>query len=157
MNETPTATEIGVADIDRIMRLIPHRYPMLMIDKVVAMTPGEKATGIKNVTINEPQFQGHFPRRPVMPGVMIVEAMAQTAAVLVVQSLGPGAEGKLVYFMAIDNCRFRRPIGPGDVMRIQVNKERHRGNVWRFACTAHVETQLAAEAKITAMILDENQ
>ncbi len=108
------ATDI---DIQRIMQLIPHRYPFLMIDRVVDVTPGEAATGIKNVSINEFYFQGHFPQRPVMPGVLIIEAMAQTAAVLVVHTLGPESEGKLVYFMSVDNARFRRPVFPGDTPR----------------------------------------
>src|SRR4051812_41277935 len=113
-----------VLDVERIMRLIPHRYPFLMIDKIVDIVPFESATGIKNVSINEPHFQGHFPQRPVMPGVLIIEAMAQTAGALVVHSLGSGAEGKLVYFMTIDNARFRRPVVPGDTLHIHVVKER---------------------------------
>jgi len=142
-------------DILRIMQMIPHRYPLLLIDKVVEMVPGERAVGIKNVTYNEPQFQGHFPRRPVMPGVMIIESMAQTAGVLVVHTLGPAAEGKLVYFLSIDNARFRKPVVPGDVMRIHVVKDRSRGNVWRFNCEVKVEDKLAAEAQVAAMIVDE--
>jgi 3-hydroxyacyl-[acyl-carrier-protein] dehydratase len=154
MNEAAAPAQESVADIGRIMEMIPHRYPMLLIDKVVDMTPDRSAVGIKNVTINEPQFQGHFPAMPVMPGVMIVEAMAQTAAVLVVHTLGPGAEGKLVYFMSIDDCRFRRPVKPGDVMRISVVKERSRGNVWRFQGVVTVDDAKAAEATFSAMILD---
>ena len=154
MNDVPAPKQESVADIGRIMEMIPHRYPMLLIDKVVEMTPDRSAVGIKNVTINEPQFQGHFPAMPVMPGVMIVEAMAQTAAVLVVHTLGPGAEGKLVYFMSIDDCRFRRPVKPGDVMRIHVVKERSRGNVWRFQGVVTVDDAKAAEATFSAMILD---
>ena len=119
-------------DVTRIMQMIPHRYPFLMIDKVVDVVPDKSATGIKNVTINEPFFQGHFPARPVMPGVLIIEAMAQTAGVLVVHTVGSIAEGKLVYFMSIDSARFRRPVVPGDVLRIEVQKDRHRGHVWRF-------------------------
>jgi len=142
-------------DILRIMQMIPHRYPLLLIDKVVEMVPGERAVGIKNVTFNEPQFQGHFPRRPVMPGVMIIESMAQTAGVLVVHTLGQAAEGKLVYFLSIDNARFRKPVVPGDVMRIHVVKDRSRGNVWRFNCEVKVEDKLAAEAQVAAMIVDE--
>ena len=103
-------------DIQRIMQMIPHRQPFLMIDKVIDVVANARATGIKNVSINEPYFQGHFPARPVMPGVLIIEAMAQTAAVLVVHTLGPEAEGKLVYFMSVDNARFRRPVFPGDVL-----------------------------------------
>ncbi|HEX2280771.1 MAG TPA: 3-hydroxyacyl-ACP dehydratase FabZ, partial [Thermomicrobiales bacterium] len=123
-------------DVSRIMEMIPHRYPFLMIDKVVDLQPGESAIGIKNVTINEPHFVGHFPRKAVMPGVLIIEAMAQTAAVLVVHTLGPRAEGKLVYFMTVDNARFRRPVGPGDQLHIHVRKDRQRGNVWKFTSKA---------------------
>ena len=124
------------ADILRIVKMIPHRYPMLMIDRVVDIVRDHSATGIKNVSINEPQFRGHFPNHPVMPGVMIVESMAQTAAVLVVHTLGPDAEGKLVYFMSIDGARFRKPVVPGDAMRVHVTKVRNRGPVWKFQATA---------------------
>ena len=141
-------------DIQRIMEMIPHRYPFLMIDRVVDVTPGECATGIKNVSINEFFFQGHFPQRPVMPGVLLIEAMAQTAAVLVVRTLGPESEGKLVYFMAIDNARFRRPVFPGDQLAVKVIRQRNRGNVWKFEGQAMVEDKLAAEATFAAMILD---
>ena len=142
-------------DIQRIMELIPHRHPFLMIDKVIDVVANVRATGIKNVSINEHYFQGHFPTRPVMPGVLIIEAMAQTAAVLVVHTLGPEAEGKLVYFMSIDNARFRRPVFPGDVLHVRVNKQRNRGNVWKFEGRAEVRGQLAAEAVFAAMILDD--
>jgi 3-hydroxyacyl-[acyl-carrier-protein] dehydratase len=142
-------------DILGVMRKIPHRYPFLMIDRVVQVVPGESAVGIKNVTINEPHFQGHFPSRPVMPGVLIVEAMAQTAGILVVQTLGPDAEGKLVYFMTIDEARFRRPVTPGDQLHIHVTKQRHRANVWKFKGEAKVDGVLVAEAVYSAMILDE--
>ncbi|MGE4281991.1 MAG: 3-hydroxyacyl-ACP dehydratase FabZ, partial [Magnetospirillum sp.] len=110
--------------------------------------------GIKNVTINEPFFQGHFPQRPVMPGVLIIEAMAQTAAVLVVSTLGPDSEGKLVYFMSVDEARFRKPVGPGDQLHIHVTKQRSRGNVWKFRAEAKVNDVLMAEATYAAMILD---
>lgn len=146
---------LPVIDIGRIMQMIPHRYPFLMIEKVIDVVPSESATGIKNVSINEPFFQGHFPQRPVMPGVLIIEAMAQTAAVLVVHSLGPDAEGKLVYFMTVDNARFRRPVGPGDQLHIHVVKERSRGNVWKFTAEAKVAGTLVAEATYSAMIMDE--
>ncbi len=142
-------------DIQRVMQMIPHRQPFLMIDKVVDVIANARATGIKNITINEPYFQGHFPARPVMPGVLIIEAMAQTAAVLVVHTLGPQAEGKLVYFMTVDNARFRRPVFPGDVLHIHVNKQRNRGNVWKFEGHAEVRGQLMAEAVFAAMILDD--
>lgn len=155
MNDTRTPSELGTLDIIRIMQMIPHRYPMLMVDRLIDIVPGTSATGIKNVTINEPQFQGHFPDSPVMPGVMIVEAMAQTAGILAVYSLGPDAEGRKVYFMSIDDCRFRRPVMPGDVMHIKVSKLRSRGNVWRFEGVVLVDGQRAAEAKYSAMILDD--
>lgn len=141
-------------EIERIMQMIPHRYPFLMIDRVIEVVPDTTAVGIKNVSINEPFFQGHFPQRPVMPGVLIVEAMAQTAAVLVVHTLGTAAEGKLVYFMSVDNARFRRPVAPGDQLRIHVTKERSRGNVWKFSGEAKVNGVLVAEATYAAMIMD---
>ena len=142
-------------DIQRIMELIPHRHPFLMIDKVIDVVANEQATGIKNVSINEHYFQGHFPSRPVMPGVLIIEAMAQTAAVLVVHTLGPQAEGKLVYFMSVDNARFRRPVFPGDVLHVHVMKQRHRANVWKFEGRAEVRGQLMAEAVFAAMIMND--
>lgn len=145
---------LGAIDIAGVMRMIPHRYPMLLVDRVVDIVPGEAAVGIKNVTINEPYFTGHFPSRPVMPGVMVIESMAQTAAVLVIYTLGQESEGKLVYFMSIDGARFRKPIEPGDQMRIHVRKDRMRGPVWRFVGEVKVDDQLAAEATFAAMIVD---
>ncbi len=142
-------------DVQRIMEMIPHRHPFLMIDRVVDVVANVRATGIKNVSINEPYFQGHFPTRPVMPGVLIIEAMAQTAAVLVVHTLGPESEGKLVYFMSVDNARFRRPVFPGDCLNVRVTKQRHRGNVWKFEGRAEVRGQLMAEAVFAAMILND--
>ena len=144
---------VDAVDILRIMEMIPHRYPMLMIDRVVDLIPNASATGIKNVTINEPHFAGHFPGHPVMPGVMIVESMAQTAAILVVHTLGPRAEGKLVYFMTIDNARFRRPVVPGDTMKVHVTRERQRGQVWKFHGEVKVDGVVAAEADFAAMIV----
>ena len=141
-------------DIQRIMEMIPHRYPFLMIDKIVDAVPNVRATGIKNVSINEHFFQGHFPTRPVMPGVMIIEAMAQTAAVLVVHTLGRESEGKLVYFMSVDNARFRRPVFPGDCLYVHVTKQRNRLNVWKFIGKAHVDEHLVAEATYAAMLMD---
>ncbi|MCW0182958.1 3-hydroxyacyl-ACP dehydratase FabZ [Zavarzinia sp.] len=145
---------LQAVDVARIMQMIPHRYPMLLVDRVVDLIGGESATGIKNVTINEPFFQGHFPSYPVMPGVLIVEAMAQCAGITVIQGLGPAAEGRLVYFMSIEDCRFRKPVQPGDQMRIHVQKVRQRANVWKFRGTAKVDGTLVAEATVTAMILD---
>ena len=141
-------------DIAGIQHAIPHRYPMLMIDRIVDMIGDQSATGVKNVTVNEQFFQGHFPGHPVMPGVLIVEAMAQTAAVLVVETLGPLAAGKLVYFMTIDNAKFRRPVVPGDQLRIHVTKVRSRNNVWRFTGVARVDGVAVAEATFSAMIMD---
>lgn len=149
------ATTLPDADIQRIMQAIPHRYPFLLIDRVVEIVSNVSAVGVKNVSINEPHFAGHFPTRPVMPGVLIVECMAQTSAVLVVSTLGSEAEGKLVYFMSIDEARFRKPVVPGDQLRIHVTKERQRGPVWKFKGVAKVNDVLCAEATITAMILDE--
>ena len=139
--------------IERIMEMIPHRYPFLMIDRVIDVVLGESATGVKNVTINEPFFIGHFPGKPVMPGVLIIEAMAQTCAVLVVNTMGKDAEGKLVYFMSIEEAKFRRPVGPGDTLHIKVKKEQARRNVWKFACEAIVDGTKVAEAVVCAMIV----
>lgn len=141
-------------DINRVMRLIPHRQPFLMVDKVIDIRPDVSAIGVKNVSIGEPHFQGHFPAHPIMPGVLIIESMAQTAAVLVVETLGPSAEGKLVYFMSVENARFRKPVVPGDRLLIHVFKERSRGNVWKFRAEAKVENALMAEATFAAMIMD---
>lgn len=141
-------------DITRIMEMIPHRYPFLLIDRIVDFEPGERAVGLKNVSINEPQFQGHFPSFPVMPGVLIIEAMAQTAAILVVQTLGKEAEGKLVYFMSIDDARFRKPVVPGDALYIHIEKQQVRRNVWKFRAQAKVEGRVCAEATYSAMIMD---
>ena len=145
------ATEI---DIERIMEMIPHRYPFLMVDRMIDMVPDERATGIKNVSVNEPYFEGHFPDHKVMPGVLLIEAMAQTAAILVVHTLGAHAEGKLVYFMSIDNARFRKPVVPGDTVHVKVVKQQSRGNVWKFTGKALVGETLVAEATFAAMILD---
>ncbi len=154
MDSTPTGEAAPDIDILRVMELIPHRYPFLMVDRVVDIVPDVSAVGIKNVTINEPAFLGHFPQRPIMPGVLIVESMAQTAGVLVVQTLGKESEGKLVYFMSIDNARFRRPVTPGDSMRIHVQKLQHRRNVWRFSGEARVDGLVCADATFAAMIMD---
>ena len=141
-------------DIERVMQLIPHRYPFLMVDRVIELIPDVSAVGVKQVSIGEPHFQGHFPKKPIMPGVLIIESMAQTAAVLVVETLGPTAEGKLVYFMTVDSARFRRPVVPGDTLHIHVFKERSRGNVWKFRAEAKVDGVLVAEAEYAAMIMD---
>lgn len=152
MTENPSSQR--VIDINRIVQMIPHRYPFLMVDRVLDVVPDESAVGLKNVTVNEPYFPGHFPSRPIMPGVLIIECMAQTAAVLVVETLGPNSEGKLVYFMSVEEARFRKPVIPGDQLMIHVKKERSRGNVWKFSAQAKVDDQLMAEATYTAMIVD---
>jgi 3-hydroxyacyl-[acyl-carrier-protein] dehydratase len=156
MSESGSAkASLATADVRRVMQLLPHRYPFLMVDRIVDMDRDESAVGIKSVSVNEPFFQGHFPRMPVMPGVLVIEAMAQTAAVLVVATLGAGSEGKLVYFMSVENAKFRKPVMPGDRLEIHVRKDRHRGNVWKFAAQAKVGDQLKAEATYAAMILDD--
>ena len=144
-----------VIDINRIQEMIPHRYPILLVDRIIELTPGESAVGLKNVTMNEPQFTGHFPNFPVMPGVLIIEAMAQTAAIVVVETLGPEAEGKVVYFMTIDDARFRKPVTPGDTMHIHVEKVQARRNVWKFKGKAMVGDKVCAEATFSAMIADQ--
>lgn len=141
-------------DIERIMQMIPHRYPFLLVDKMINVVTGESAVGIKNVTFNEPHFLGHFPNKPIMPGVLIIEAMAQTCALLVVHTLGASFEGKLVYFMSIEEAKFRRPVVPGDTLEIHVQKMKSRGNVWKFACEAHNAGGKAAEAVVCAMIVE---
>ena len=142
-------------DVTRIMEMIPHRYPILLVDRLLEYTPGESAVGLKNVTMNEPHFMGHFPGMPVMPGVLIVEAMAQTSAILVVQTLGKEAESKVVYFMTIDNARFRKPVVPGDSLHIHVEKIQQRGAVWKFKGTAKVGEIVCAEATFSAMLTDQ--
>ncbi len=149
-----TGEQLPDVDIDKIMAALPHRYPFLMIDRIIELVANESATGIKCVTVNEPHFQGHFPEKPIMPGVLMIEAMAQTAAVLVLESGKLDPEGKLVYFMSISEARFRRPVVPGDVLRIEVKKIRNRGNVWKFEGKAKVEGRTVAEATYSAMLVE---
>lgn len=149
-------TDIKTLDIKRIMECIPHRYPLLLVDRILEYVPHESAVGLKNVTMNEQFFQGHFPGNPVMPGVLIVEAMAQTAGILVVHSLGESGMGKMVYFMTIDNAKFRKPVTPGDSMHIHVQCLKSRGNVWKFRGEAKVDGVLCAEAEFSAMIFDKD-
>ena len=155
MTDAETGTASEVIDVHGIMELIPHRYPMLLIDRVVDLKLDESAVGIKNVTINENFFQGHFPAKAVMPGVLIVEAMAQTSAVLAAKTLGDDAKGKLVYFMSIESAKFRKPVVPGDVLQLHVSKLRG-GNrrVWKLTGEAKVDGAKVAEAELTAMIAD---
>lgn len=153
MSDAPK-TGATTIEIGRIMELLPHRYPMLMIDRVEDVVLGESATGVKNVTANDNFFQGHFPTRPVMPGVMIVEAMAQTSAALVMETLDLSNSGKLVFFMSVENARFRHPVGPGDRLLLKVQKVHARKNVWKFSGNAEVDGRLVAEAIFSAMIVD---
>ncbi len=151
---TQTAQQNPQINILEIMDRIPHRYPMLLVDRILEYVPNESAVGLKNVTINESFFQGHFPGAPVMPGVLIVEAMAQTAGILVVHSMGQSGTGKLVYFMTIDQAKFRKPVVPGDSVHIHVQCLKSRGNVWKFRGEAKVDGVLCAEAEYSAMIMD---
>jgi 3-hydroxyacyl-[acyl-carrier-protein] dehydratase len=149
MNDTTKVLE--AVEIMELMKLLPHRYPFLLVDRIVDIDGDSSATGIKNVTVNEPHFQGHFPEQPVMPGVLIVEAMAQTAGAICIKSQDTDTPS-LVYFMTIDNAKFRRPVVPGDRLHIHVKKLKKRGNIWRFACEALVDGAKAAEAEISAMM-----
>ncbi len=151
-----TATQMAPVKelgLERIKQMIPHREPFLMIDRAVDVIAGESAVGVKQVTGGEDYFRGHFPARPLMPGVIIIETMAQTAAVLVVHTLGPSAEGKLVYFMSVEKARFRKPVVPGDELRVLVRCQRRRGEVWKFDGIASVGDTRVAEATFTAMIV----
>jgi len=156
MTSEGTEIKTGVADIARIKRMIPHRDPFLLIDRVEQIRNNESAIGIKNVTLDEPYFRGHFPAEPVMPGVLVVEALAQTAGVLVVETLGMIDQDLLVYFMTIDNCRFRSKVSPGDVLELHVQVTRSRGKVFRFAGQGKVDGKLVAEADFSAMIVDKD-
>mgnify|MGYP001766614624 CR=1 FL=1 len=148
---------LGTADIARVLKLLPHRYPFLMIDRIIDIDGDNSGIGIKNVTINEPFFQGHFPSFPVMPGVLLVEGIAQTAGAICVAKLGETYQPQLVYFMTIEKAKFRKPVVPGDTVHFHVQKIRNRGPVWRFAGTAKVDGNLVAEAEVSAMIVDSNK
>lgn len=148
--------DLPVLNLAEIKEMIPHRYPFLLVDKVVNVESGKRCVGVKNVTNNEPFFAGHFPNHPVMPGVLIVESMAQTAGCLVVHTLGPESRGKIVYFMTVDSARFRKPVVPGDVLRVHCSIKQNRGNVWKFDGVAEVDGIKVAEATYSAMILDKN-
>ena len=149
--ETPGQTDI---EINEILRRIPHRYPMLLVDRAEDYRPHQSIVGIKGVTINEPFFVGHFPENPVMPGVLIVEAIAQTGAVLMSKSLDVDVEGKTILFMSLDNCRFRHPVRPGDLLRMPVEVLRARGGVFKFRGKAMVRDKLAAEVEFAAMVVE---
>ena len=153
MSEAGDDTKV-VLDVERIKLLLPHRAPFLFVEKLTYIVPNESATGYKAVSFNEPHFQGHFPDYAVMPGVLIVEAMAQTAGALVVHSMGVRSDNRIVYFMTIEKARFRRPVRPGDMLRMPVKALRRRGPVWRFEGQAFVGDMLCAEAEFSAMIQD---
>jgi 3-hydroxyacyl-[acyl-carrier-protein] dehydratase len=152
-SEAPAST-VKSGDIARLMTLLPHRYPFLMVDRMVEMVLGERAVGLKNVSVNEPHFQGHFPGEPIMPGVLLIEAMAQTAGALVVETLGEAMQGKLVYFMSVEDARFRQPVRPGDQVYIHVQKIHARKLVWKFKGECRVQDRVVADATYTAMIVD---
>ncbi len=148
---TGQAETLDTVDILRILKLLPHRYPLLLIDKIIDIDGDRSAIGIKNVTINEPHFQGHFPERPVMPGVLIIEAMAQTAGAICLHA-SRSDKPSLVYFMTIDEAKFRKPVVPGDRLELHVRKQKQRGNIWRFACEGIVDGAKVAEAVVQAMV-----
>jgi 3-hydroxyacyl-[acyl-carrier-protein] dehydratase len=146
------AAVLETVDILGLMKLLPHRYPLLLVDRIVDIDGNDSAIGIKNVTVNEPHFTGHFPEQPVMPGVLIIEAMAQTAGAICIRSAG-GAKPSLVYFLTIDNAKFRKPVVPGDQLRIHVRRVKTRGNIHRFVCEGMVDGAKVAEAEISAMMV----
>lgn len=152
MDAVPTMLES--MDIQRLLQLLPHRYPFLMVDRIERIDGVESAVGIKNVTANEPQFAGHFPGRPIMPGVLLIEGLAQTAGAICIAA-GGGDQPSLVYFLTIDQCKFRRPVVPGDVVEYHVKKLRQRGTLWKYAGEVRVGEYLAAEAVVSAMIASE--
>ncbi len=155
MNDTTTASAaIGPLDVTRVMAALPHRFPMLLVDRVERIIPNESITAVKAVSINEAFFAGHFPGRPIMPGVLIIEALAQAAGVLAVESLGLSGTGKLVYFMAIEEAKFRRPVEPGVLLTLEVRFVQKRTKICKFAGRALVDGELCAEAGFTAMIAD---
>ena len=146
---------IDIVEIKELFALLPHRYPFLLIDKIIDVDGNESATGVKNVTFNEPHFAGHFPGEPIMPGVLIIEAMAQTAGAICSRQVLHGAP-KLVYFMTVDGAKFRRPVVPGDVLELRVTKKKQRGNIFKYHCEAWVGDEKAAEAEVGAMMIDQD-
>lgn len=155
MQEEEETKVLESADIMRVLELLPHRYPFLMVDRIVDMRGDEFGIGIKNVTANEPQFMGHFPNQPVMPGVLMIEGMAQTAGALCVAARGKDNPPKLVYFMTIDRAKFRKPVMPGDRVEYHVTKIRNRGNIWKYDAVALVDGAKVCEAEISAMLVDD--
>ena len=149
VEEAPKALES--IDIAKLLRLLPHRYPFLLVDKIVDVDGDNSAVGIKNVTMNEPHFQGHFPDKPVMPGVLIIEAMAQTAGAICINNAGASTPS-VVYFMTIETAKFRKPVVPGDRLELHVKKLKQRGGIWKFACEAIVDGTKVAEAVISALM-----
>jgi 3-hydroxyacyl-[acyl-carrier-protein] dehydratase len=153
MTEAPTTLQS--ADIVQILELLPHRYPFLLVDKIIRIDGDNSCVGIKNVTYNEPHFQGHFPGRPVMPGVLILEAMAQTAGAICIAAAGNGGPApNVVYLTSVDGARFRRPVVPGDVLKIKVKKLRQKMNLWKFQADAEVDGVIVAQAEVSAVMSD---
>lgn len=152
--KAPAGQDPTQIDITEVLERIPHRYPFLLVDRCEEYKPNESIVGIKCVTVNEPFFQGHFPDYPVMPGVLLIEAMAQTGAVLMSKSLEVDTTGKAIFFMSADNCRFRSPVRPGDVVRMPVRVVKHRGDIFKFAGEAVVNGKVAAEAEFAAMVVE---
>lgn len=147
-------TKTTIVGIEKILKALPHRYPFLLVDKVVELEVGKKIVAIKNVTFNEPHFLGHFPDHPIMPGVLIIEAMAQAGALMVTAAEDFNAEDKLVYFMSIDGAKFRKPVIPGDVLELHIDVVQNRGPVWKLSAVAIVDGQKVSEAQLSAMIAD---
>jgi 3-hydroxyacyl-[acyl-carrier-protein] dehydratase len=150
-------TSPTIINIEQIIKLIPHRYPLLLVDKIIAVEPNKSIVGVKNVTFNEPHFTGHFPDKPIMPGVLIIEAMAQAGAIMVIHSGDFNPEDNLVYFMSIDGAKFRKPVVPGDVLELHIETIQNRGAVWKLAGVAKVDGQKVAEANFSAMIVNKNK
>lgn len=154
MTDAADGTALETIEIQRLLALLPHRYPFLMVDRIVEIDGDNSAVGIKNVTYNEPHFQGHFPGRPVMPGVLILEAMAQTAGAICIAAAGSGPAPNVVYLTSVDGARFRRPVVPGDVLRIRVKKLRQKMNLWKFQADAEVDGVIVAQAEVSAVMSD---
>lgn len=152
--DTAPAAALGSIDIQRLLEVLPHRYPFLMVDRIERIDGVNSAVGIKNVTINEPHFAGHFPGRPIMPGVLLIEGIAQTAGAICIHALA-SSKPSVVYFLTIDECKFRKPVVPGDVVEYHVTKLRNRGTIWKFGGQVRVRDTLVAEAVISAMVADD--